>query len=322
MNTAQLVDRVLAGETRAISRAITLLENEERAGGALFRDLFAHTGRAFVLGITGAPGSGKSTLVDGLIRILRESGRRVAVLAIDPTSPISGGAVLGDRIRMQAHAGDRGVYIRSMASRGRLGGLAAATSKAQHILDAAGYQVIMIETVGVGQSEVDIAAAADTTLVVMTPGLGDSIQTMKAGILEVADLFALNKADLDGAHRFARQLAASLEADPTSGWLPPIIETQATNGTGLPALWSAIERHQAFLLQTGGLEARRRNRLRTEIMEAVERQLRTNVLPSLTRGAAFSALLADVAARTLAPADAAQTVLGWLRDYPASDDTP
>jgi LAO/AO transport system kinase len=322
MNTAQLVDRVLAGETRAVSRAITVLENEESAADALFRGIFTHTGRAYVLGITGAPGSGKSTLVDGLIRIIRENGRNVAVLAIDPSSPISGGAVLGDRIRMQAHAGDRGVYIRSMASRGRLGGLAAATSKAQHILDAAGYQVIMIETVGVGQSEVDIAAAADTTLVVMTPGLGDSIQTMKAGILEVADLFALNKADLDGAQRFARQLAASLEADHASGWLPPIIETQALNGTGLPALWGAIERHQAFLLQTGELEARRRRRFRHEIMESVERRLRTSVLPALTRDAAFSVLLADVAGRVLAPVDAAQIVLGWLKDYSASGDIP
>ncbi|HWE61760.1 MAG TPA: methylmalonyl Co-A mutase-associated GTPase MeaB [Chloroflexota bacterium] len=309
---AELASAILKGEMGAVARLITRLENGTRDTRDALSTLFPHTGRAFVLGVTGAPGAGKSTLVDGLIRAIRAHGWTVAVLAVDPSSPFSGGAILGDRVRMQAHAQDPGVYIRSMSTRGRLGGLAAATQQAVHVLDAAGYQLIVVETVGVGQSELDIAGAADTVLVVVTPAMGDTVQLMKAGILEIADIFALNKADLEGAAGTLRALRGMVHDRPAQAWSPPIVETQARIDAGMAALWEQILAHQAHLQHSGELTRRREARLRAEVVAAIERGLRTDIMRSLTTGAQFSTVLAAVTARTRDPQSAAQEVLATL----------
>lgn len=243
-----LAVRVMQGDRRAVARALTLVEAGRHAGHELIKALYAHTGRAHVVGITGAPGSGKSTLVTRLAQEWRRRGRTVAILAVDPTSPFSGGAILGDRIRMQELHGDSGIYIRSMASRERTGGLARASRNAVRVLDAAGFDIIIVETVGAGQSEVEIARNAYTVIVVEVPGMGDDIQAIKAGILEIADVFAVNKADLAGADRLASYLKTMLALALTKrAWIPPIIQTVATTGEGIQALVDAVERHRGFL---------------------------------------------------------------------------
>src|SRR5579884_3566594 len=242
-----LVARVLGGDARAIGRAISAAESGGTDGERLLGKLFRHGGRAYVLGVTGPPGAGKSSLVDGLVRVLRERDLSVGVLAVDPSSPFTGGSILGDRIRMQAHAYDRGVFIRSMSARGHLGGLAAATNKAVHVLDAAGKDVVIVETVGVGQSELEVAGTADTTVVVLTPAAGDMVQMLKAGIMEIADVFAVNKADMEGAGRLARDLRTMLNMGEHGAWIQPILQTQATAGVGIAELWSEAERHRAHL---------------------------------------------------------------------------
>jgi LAO/AO transport system kinase len=245
---SDLAERVTRGDARAIARAISLVEDDGAAGRRLVSDIYARTGRAFLIGVTGAPGTGKSTLVDRLIAEVRRGGLKVGVLAVDPTSPFSGGAVLGDRVRMHSHAGDQNVFIRSMATRGHLGGLARATADAALVLDAAGMEVVIIETVGVGQDEVDIVSTADVSLVLLVPGTGDDLQAIKAGVMEIADIFVVNKADREGADRVVGAVASnlSLKAYGASDWKPPIVKTDATSGAGVDALWKEIGRFREW----------------------------------------------------------------------------
>jgi LAO/AO transport system kinase len=241
-DVAAWADQVRSGDVRALARAITAVENQHPQAEALLERLFPFTGQAFLIGVTGAPGTGKSTLVDRLAAAYRAQGRSVGIIAVDPTSPYSGGAVLGDRIRMQNHAGDKDVFIRSMATRGYLGGLSRAAADVASLLDAAGKQVILLETVGVGQDEVDIVRLADCTLVLLVPGLGDDVQSMKAGLMEVADIFVVNKAEREGADRLQQQIEAMLELAPDrENWKTPVLRTSATEGRGVPELVAAIE---------------------------------------------------------------------------------
>lgn len=265
----------LAGDERALARAISLVEAGTESGQELLKSVRELTGRARVVGITGSPGAGKSTLTDSLIAELRSQDKRVGVVAIDPTSPFSGGAILGDRIRMTRWHSDPGVFIRSMATRGHLGGLAAATLQVVALLDAAGFDFVLVETVGVGQSEVDVVQAADTTVVVLTPGQGDGVQAFKAGIMEIADVFCINKYDQPGADRLRREVAGALELgmydDQT--WFAPIVGTVATKGEGVPELVGKIEEHQTHV-GPEGLERSRRARVRAEVVATLGEQLR------------------------------------------------
>jgi len=243
MSELSLAERVVSAEPRAIARAISVVENQGVDAAALLAHLEPHTGRAFVIGVTGPPGAGKSTLVDRLTTIWRQREQRVGILAVDPSSPYSGGAILGDRVRMQTHAGDAGVFIRSMATRGHAGGLARATAGASRVLDAAGFDLVLIETVGVGQGEVDIVRLADAAVVVLVPGLGDDVQTLKAGLMEIGDLFVVNKADRDGADRAVAEIEAmiALDAEPGLPWRPRALRTVATSGEGVAELADALE---------------------------------------------------------------------------------
>jgi LAO/AO transport system kinase len=243
-----LVDRIRSGDPRALARAISVVENRAEGWSDLLKSLFPHTGRARVLGLTGAPGAGKSTLVDQLAKLYRKQNQTVGIIAVDPTSPYTGGAILGDRIRMQDHYSDPGIYIRSMATRGSLGGLARATADAATVLDASGRDIVMIETVGVGQDEIDIVRLADVTIVILVPGMGDDVQTIKAGIMEIADIFVINKSDREGAERVEREIRAmqSLAAR-TDRWTPPIVKTVASDGVGTKELAEAIANYEAYL---------------------------------------------------------------------------
>jgi LAO/AO transport system kinase len=262
-----LSTRIAAGDPRAVARAISLVEDDGDAGRELVGRIYAQTGRAFLVGITGAPGTGKSTLVDRLIAEIRRGGSKVGVIAVDPTSPFSGGAVLGDRVRMNAHAGDSGVFIRSMATRGHLGGLARATSDAALVLDAAGADVVIIETVGVGQDEVDIVSAADISIVLLVPGAGDELQAIKAGVMEIGDIFVVNKADREGADRVVQAVASnlSLKTYDASEWKPPILKTAATAGTGVDVLWKEIGRFKEWA--SVHRQSRRRQRHESRLRE-------------------------------------------------------
>lgn len=264
---------MVGGDRRALARVITLVEEDRLGAGEALRAAFAAAVPSHRIGITGAPGAGKSTLGDGIIRSLRTGGERVAVLAVDPTSPFTGGAVLGDRVRMQDHVLDDGVFIRSMATRGHLGGLSAAAPKALVLLEAAGYPWILVETVGVGQDEVEVTAAADTVVVVVTPGWGDGIQAAKAGILEIGDIFVVNKSDRPGAADTVADLRAMIALAPAADWVPPIVETVASAGSGIPELWAAIESHRTHL-GAEGMAARRRHRRTIELETALAAELR------------------------------------------------
>jgi LAO/AO transport system kinase len=276
------------------------------------RLVFPLGGAAFTVGITGPPGSGKSTLTSRLIGTLRAAGSEVGVLAVDPSSPFTGGALLGDRVRMQDHALDAGVFVRSMATRGHLGGLALATPEAVRVLDAVGIPVVLVETVGVGQVEVEIAGAADTTIVVVNPGAGDSIQANKAGLFEVADLFVINKADRPGAREAERDLQMMLDIDPLMGaWRPPVLQTVASDGTGVAELWAAVEEHRRFLIESGRLAERRRKRAAAELREIVVRQIELRATRR-TGGQDFDRILDAVLARDVDPYSAAEEILATL----------
>ncbi len=305
---AALVERALEGDRRAIAKVLSLVEQGgEGARTALVR-LHGRTGHAWSIGITGAPGSGKSTLTDQLVIRLRSGGEEVGVLAVDPTSPFSGGAILGDRVRMQHHTDDAGVFIRSMATRGHLGGLALATPQAVRVLDAVGKGWIVIETVGVGQVEVEIAGHADTTVVVVNPGWGDSVQAAKAGLLEIADLFVVNKADRSGAADAVRDLAGMLELSGERAWRPPVLQTVATTGEGVDELFDAITEHRAHLESTGEADVRRRARLREELRGLVAAHMLERA-DAVCRGPEFDAIVDEVAARTRDPYSAADALL-------------
>lgn len=272
------VEQIRSGNVRALSRAITAVENRTPDSHELLKSLFAHSGRARVVGLTGSPGAGKSTLVDALAGQYRKRQQTVGIIAIDPTSPFTGGAILGDRIRMQSHTGDAGTFIRSMATRGSLGGLSSTTADVATVLDASGRDRVLIETVGVGQDEVDIVRLADVTIVILVPGMGDDVQSIKAGIMEIADIFVINKADRDGAERVEREVRAmqslSTRAD---NWVPPVVKTVASTGAGVPELAKAIDEYEAFLAAGELGRARRianwRNRLREMLRDEVLRRI-------------------------------------------------
>lgn len=271
---AQMVTAAAGGDQRAVGRLISLVEDGTPTAREVTAAALPLSGRAQVIGITGAPGVGKSTTVGALISDFRATGLKVGVLAVDPSSPFTGGAVLGDRVRMQRHATDEGVFIRSLGSRGRLGGLSRATPQAVRVLDAAGFDVVLVETVGVGQAEVEIAGLADSTVVLLAPGMGDSIQAAKAGLLEVADVFVVNKADRDGAQSTVHDLRGMLELVPVEGWQPPVVSTVAAEGIGIGELVEALGQHHAWLTDTGELGRRRTARARAEIESIVLAALR------------------------------------------------
>jgi LAO/AO transport system kinase len=296
-----LSERVLQGDPRAIARAISLIEDEAPDGAELVRRIFPKTGRAYLVGVTGAPGAGKSTLVDRLIAELRSRNRTVGVVAVDPTSPFSGGAILGDRVRMQAHVADNGVFIRSMATRGNLGGLARATGEAALVLDAAGKEIVLIETVGVGQDEVDIVRTADISIVMLVPGSGDDVQALKAGIMEIADIFVVNTADREGADRTVASIEAtlSLQSFSSGQWRPPIVKTEATTGRGVPELLDAVDRFRAHTAAVQG--QRRRARAEWRVKELMAHRFAQHVETRVLDGGEFDRMLDRIAARETDP---------------------
>jgi LAO/AO transport system kinase len=308
MDVAALAESVLAGDRRAVARAISLVEDGSADLPELSEALFPRTGRAYTVGLTGSPGVGKSSLAEGLVRAARANGRTVAVLAIDPTSPFSGGALLGDRLRMQVHATDPGVFIRSMATRGHLGGMALAAPEALRVLDASGKDLVFVETVGVGQAEVEVAAATDTTLVVVSPGWGDAVQVSKAGILEIADVFVVNKADKDGANEAARDLRNMLAMGPKLNWKPPIVKTSTVSGDGIDELLDAIEQHREHQEATGELERKRSRRILDEVRSMVAFRLRERATIVLVE-AGLEEQLAD---RRIDPYHAAEILMGRI----------
>ena len=304
-----LVRAATGGDRRAVARLISLVEAGGPVADAVSAAVFPHTGSAYSVGITGAPGAGKSTLTDALVAHLRAADETVGVLAVDPTSPFSGGAILGDRVRMQDHATDPGVFIRSMATRGHLGGLALATPEAIRVLDAAGTPWVLVETVGVGQVEVEVAAATDTTVVVLNPGWGDAVQANKAGLMEIADVFVVNKADRPGAADTERDVVQMLGAGPARDWRPPVVRAVATTGEGVDAVWAAVAAHRAFLGTDGRLAERRRARLHAEI-RAIARARLTARLEARVAGPEGRAVLDRLDARDLDPYAATTLLLG------------
>jgi LAO/AO transport system kinase len=287
--------RLLDGDVRALARAIRLLEDHDPAAEAVLREVRGRAGAAHVVGVTGAPGSGKSTICDQLIARWRVSGHRVGVIAVDPSSPFSGGAILGDRVRMQRHTGDDGVYIRSMAARGHLGGLASAAREAIRLIDASGRDRCLVETVGVGQSELEVMETVDTTVVVTTPVSGDSVQILKAGILEIADVFVVNKADIPGASKVARELRdLTRQVRGTSAWRPPVILTTGTSGDGVDDLLDAVERHHETIASNGELQQRRRDRLQAEIEAIVVERAAERARRELEEGTMGAELSGDL----------------------------
>lgn len=302
--------RVLQGEVRAISRAITAIENRSPESEELLKQLFPHTGRAYLTGVTGAPGTGKSTLVDRLAAVHRKRQERVGVVAVDPTSPYSGGAILGDRIRMQGHAGDVGIFIRSMATRGFLGGLARSTAEVALLLDAAGKRQILIETVGVGQDEIDIVRLADCVLVVLVPGLGDDIQNMKAGLMEIGDIFVLNKSDREGADRLEEQLHAMLSlVMPRDGWHPPVVRTTATENRGVDELSATVDKFRKHFESSEQRKQKQVDHWERRLIEMLESRLLEKVLGGKGGEARLRDLAAAVAERKKDPFSAVSEIL-------------
>lgn len=305
------VEKMLCGDERALSRLITLVERDTQEVPEIMRQVCPQTGRAYYIGVTGPPGSGKSTLVDKLTAIARGKGASVGIIAVDPSSPFSGGAVLGDRIRMQQHYLDSGVFIRSMATRGSLGGLPRTARRAAKLMDAFGKDIVILETVGVGQTELDIIEAADTTVVVLYPGGGDAIQTMKAGLMEIADIFAVNKADRQGADQVVAELEAMLSLNPRDAhWQTPVLAIQALNNIGIDELYQDIERHRSMLESTGRLATQRQGQLKKELIQAIEQGVSTQLSRLMIEDQNLIALSERVASGELDPYSTAKEILG------------
>jgi LAO/AO transport system kinase len=309
---AGLAARILAGDRLALSRAITRVENRRPQAAELLRAITPHTGHGYLLGITGPPGGGKSTLTTQIIKLLRARGETVGVIAVDPTSAISGGALLGDRIRMLEFHTDPGVFIRSMASRGVLGGLAATTGDVARVLDAFGFDWIIVETVGVGQGEVAVAGLADTTLLIEVPGLGDDVQAIKAGVLEVADILVVNKADREGASHLATTLRGMLSLAHAEGWRPPIVQTVAANGKGVPELLDEIAKHRAYLEGSGRRAERTRARLRAEVLDRAQALVMARLIGIMDGDPLFATAMDRMERRELDPATVAADLAARL----------
>jgi LAO/AO transport system kinase len=307
--TQETAQRVLEGDRRTLTRVITWVENDYPEARQAMRDLFPHTGKAHIVGITGPTGSGKSTLVGALAREYRKQGRSVGIIAVDPTSPFSHGALLGDRIRMQDLTSDPEVFIRSMATRGALGGLAAATNDIVAVLDASGKDMVLVETVGAGQDEVEIADTAHTSVVISIPGAGDDMQAIKAGILEIADILVVNKADLPTAEAVYKQLHIFMDLARHEGWEVPIIKTVAQKNEGIPKLLEAIDDHRAYLQTSGRLEKMRRQRARRQLLAAAQADLLSNLLSTAESNGRLDKLIAAIVDRELDPHTAAEQLI-------------
>ncbi len=306
---ASLAERLLAGDRRALARGISLVENDEPSGWELVRDVYPHTGRARIIGFTGPPGVGKSTLIGALVRHARAGGRSVGVLSVDPSSPFTSGALLGDRIRLTEHFLDAGVFIRSMANRGALGGLSEATLQAVLLMDAAGHDDVFIETVGVGQAEIDIIDHADTIVLGLMPGSGDSVQALKAGVMEIPDVIVVNKANHPLTDTMVREIRGVLALGPKTDWKVPIVRTEATESQGIEELAETIDRHHAHIAEAGTLEERRRRNLRNEVLELATARVRRELERSALSSDHAAELLDQVVSRRLDPASAARALL-------------
>lgn len=318
----ELVEQMLDGKTLALSRVISIIEGEGKEVSHIMKLIYPRTGKAYCIGVTGPPGAGKSTVIDKLIALIRRQGLKVGIIAVDPSSPFTGGAVLGDRIRMQQHYLDEGVFMRSMATRGSMGGLPQTASSVIRAIDASGKDIILIETVGVGQSELDIMENSDTVILVLAPEFGDAIQTMKAGLLEIADIFVLNKADRPGANDFAIELQAMLELRPKQGWWKvPIITTEAVNNVGIEELYQQVERHRQALRETGQLSQRRQQQRRDELIKTIEQRIVGQLLKSIKQDGQLSSYIERVEKGEIDPYSAADEILkspsfltSWLHE--------
>ena len=319
---ATIAQRLLAGDRRALARAITLVENNDPRGWEIVREVYPSTGGAAVIGFTGPPGAGKSTLLAELTRLERALDRSVAVLSVDPSSPFSKGALLGDRIRLTDHFLDPGVFIRSMASRGALGGLSEAALQAVLLMDAAGRDLVLVETVGVGQAEVDIVDHADTVVLVLMPGSGDSIQALKAGVMEIPDVIVVNKAEHPLADTMVREILGVLALGPQGGWRVPVVRTSAISGEGVAELLERLAEHRAHLEAEGTLQQRRRRNLRSEVLGLAAQRLRQELEVAVADDPAFGDLLERVVSRELDPASAARLILAERRSAAARAQTP
>jgi LAO/AO transport system kinase len=310
VSVTDLVDQMRTGAQRPLARLISMIEREDAAVPAIMQQLYPRLGKAFSIGITGPPGGGKSTLVDRLTALLRQKGLTVGIIAADPTSPFSGGAILGDRIRMQQHYLDAGVFIRSMATKDRHGGLPSAAKDVIKLMDAAGKEIILVETVGVGQTELDIVKTTDTTIVLLVPEAGDAIQTLKAGLMEIADIFVVNKADREGADRLMAELRMMREIQPEpDGWDVPIVATEAHRGVGIEALYDAIQAHRRFLEESGALQRRRAQHRRNELWDLVEHRVRQRLTQRVREDRTLAALVEQVMRAEVDPHTAAARIL-------------
>ena len=305
----ELVEQMLDGKPLALSRVISIIEGEGKEVSHIMKLIYPRTGKAYCIGVTGPPGGGKSTTIDKLITLIRHQGLKVGIIAVDPSSPFTGGAVLGDRIRMQQHYLDEGVFVRSMATRGSMGGLPQTAGSVIKALDASGKDIILIETVGVGQSELDIMENADTVIVILAPEFGDAIQAMKAGLLEIADIFVLNKADRPGASDFAIELQAMLELRPEQEWKVPIITTEAINNVGIEELYHQVDRHRQALRETGQLSLRRRQQRRDELIKTIKQKIVGQLLKSVKQDGELSRYIEQVEKGEIDPYSAADEIL-------------